>query len=83
MKIRQINRFTAIAVMITMLCSILGCEEMQAINLMDGIMARNIETVADMMKMEIRTLIKLLSFIRQGLGMKLEMQRCVMGSLIA
>ena len=48
MKIRQINRFTAIAVMITMLCSILGCEEMQAINLMDGIMARNIETVADM-----------------------------------
>ena len=46
-------------------------------------MARNIETVADMMKMEIRTLIKLLSFIRQGLGMKLEMQRCVMGSLIA
>ena len=79
MKIRQINRFTAIAVMITMLCSILGCEEMQAINLMDGIMARNIETVADMMKMEIRTL----SFIRQGLGMKLEMQRCVMGSLIA
>ncbi len=48
MKVRRINRFVAVAVMIVMLCSGLGCMEMQAVNLMDGIMARNIETVADM-----------------------------------
>ena len=50
MKIRKFKRFVAIMVVAAMLCSGLGCMNMQAINLMDGIIARNIETVADMNK---------------------------------
>lgn len=50
MKMRRVKRFVAVVVMITMLCSGVGCMKMQAINLMDGIMARNIETVVDMNK---------------------------------
>lgn len=50
MKIRKYKRFAAIIVVTVMLCSGLGCMKMQAINLMDGIIARNIETVADMDK---------------------------------
>jgi len=50
MKIRAVKRFMAVVVMITMLCSYIGCTEVQAINLMDGIIARNIETVSDMDK---------------------------------
>ncbi len=50
MKIRKFKRSVAITVVITMLCASLGCGgvELQAISLMDGIVARNIETVADM-----------------------------------
>lgn len=50
MKIRKFKRFVAIMVVIAVLCSALGCMKVQAINLMDGIIARNIETVADMDK---------------------------------
>lgn len=48
MKIRKIKRFAAITVAAAILCSGLGCAKIQAINLMDGITVRNIETVADM-----------------------------------